>query len=304
VSAGHAGASVLALETSHRRRRGLSASLTLSGTQAGLIAGTATFLLLSSALDEDDLMAWGWRIPFLSSVAVIIAGYWVRKRLPESAFFVSETSRQNGWSTPARLLWRRYRGVVFRVVLAAQVSVVSSIVGVFSLSWAVNSMRWPRSTSLAVQLSSAAVGMLLVPVWAGLSDRIGRKPVFIVGALGSGVLIWPYLWALGEMHVLSTFVFGILLAGVAYSAANGVWPALYGEMFSARVRLSGMAIGTQVGFTIGGQAPALAAWLISRDPADWLPVASLVSIASLISAAAVCGTRETHRVDLSTLEEH
>lgn len=90
------------------------------------------------------------------------------------------------------------------------------------------------------------------PLWAMLSDRIGRRPVFIFGALACAVMIWPTLWAISRADVALVFLFGILLSGVVYSAANGTWPSLYGEMFDTRVRLSGMAIGTQIGFALGG----------------------------------------------------
>ena len=96
------------------------------------------------------------------------------------------------------------------------------------------------------------------PLWAALADRIGRKPVFIGGALGSGALTFAYLGAISSGNYTLIFVVGIALVGVVYSAANGVWPSLYGEMFSTRVRCSGMAIGTQIGFALGGFAPTIA----------------------------------------------
>ena len=301
VSGEHAGACALVLEMSGTQRRGLYTSFVLSGTQAGLIFATLVFLLLSALLPDGEFMAWGWRIPFLSSAIVVAAGIWVRSRLPESPEFLSERSRLENWFSPLRVLWEQYRLQVLRVVLAAQVSVVSTIVGVFSLSWAVNQLHIRQPVMLAVLLSSISVGMFAVPAWAALSDRIGRKPVFISGTVSAGLLIWPYLWALGQLNVVLAAVFAILLAGVAYSAVNGVWPSLYGEMFSTRVRLSGMAIGTQIGFTLAGQAPALAAYLTRESSSNWIPVAALVSISCLISVAAVCTATETNRSDLSDL---
>ena len=162
-------------------------------------------------------------------------------------------------------------------------------------------MKISGSTLLAMQLASASVGMFAIPVWAHLSDRIGRKPVFILGALGSGIMIWPYFWALGQVNIPLAFVSGILLMGVAYGAANGVWPSLYCEMFSTKVRLTGMAIGTQLGFTLAAQAPAVAALVTRYDPSEWIPVAGVVSIACVISIAAVCTAPETNRVKLSDL---
>jgi len=96
-------------------------------------------------------------------------------------------------------------------------------------------------------------------------------------------------------------LFGILLVGVAYSAPNGVWPALYGEMFSTRVRLSGMAIGSQIGFTLAAQSPALAAFLVRSSPTDWSLVAWLVSIGCAVSVLAVLTANETCRIDIDKL---
>lgn len=277
ASGEHAGASALVLEITGSYRRGLYTSFALSGTQAGLISASLAFLLLSTFLSESDLLAWGWRIPFLLSAVLVAVGAWVRYRLPESPVFLSEVDGREEWWEPLRVLWRSYRRDVIRVVLAAQVSVVSSIVGVFSLSWAVNHLHIPRPTMLIVLLSSASVGMFAIPVWAALSDRIGRKPVFIFGTVSAGLLIWPYLWALEQFNIVLAAVYAILVGGVAYSAANGVWTSLYGEMFSTRVRLSGMAIGTQISFTLAGQAPALAAYLTRYSSSDWIPVAGRVT---------------------------
>lgn len=301
ASGEHAGASALVLELTGSYRRGLYTSFALSGTQAGLISASLAFLLLSAFLSESDLLAWGWRIPFLLSAVLVAVGAWVRYRLPESPVFLSEGGGREGWWEPLRVLWRSYKRDVIRVVLATQGSVVSSIVGVFSLSWAVNHMQIPRPTMLAILLSSASVGMFAIPVWAALSDRIGRKPVFIFGTVAAGFLIWPYLWALEQSNIALATIFAILLAGVVYSAANGVWPSLYGEMFSTRVRLSGLAIGTQIGFALAGQSPALAAYLTRYGSSDWIPVAGLVSIGCVISVAAVCSAPETNRAELYDL---
>jgi MFS family permease len=98
------------------------------------------------------------------------------------------------------------------------------------------------------------VALGAIPAWATLSDRIGRRPVFLIGAAGSAVLMFAYLWAISTGSYPLVLLFGILAFGVVYSAANGVWPSFYGEMFSTRVRLSGMAIGTQIGFAVAARA--------------------------------------------------
>ena len=93
----------------------------------------------------------------------------------------------------------------------------------------------------------------------------------------------------------------MLLSGIVYSAANGIWPSLYGEMFDTRVRCSGMAIGTQIGFALGGFAPTISAAIQGEGPNGWMPVAALVSAACIISAISAFSARETYNVPMEML---
>src|SRR3954464_11872429 len=105
--------------------------------------------------------------------------------------------------------------------------------------------------------------------------------------------MFAYLAAIASGHYALIFLAAILMSGVVYSAQNGVWPALYGEMFPTRVRLSGMAIGTQIGFAIGGFAPPAAAAIAGDGPNGWVPVAAYVLGSSILAAVAVATARET-----------
>jgi MFS family permease len=154
---------------------------------------------------------------------------------------------------------------------------------------------------LTVLVLANVVALAAIPAWAALADRIGRKPVFICGALGCAVLIWPYIWAISQADVTMIFVLGLLLSGVVYSAANGVWPALYGEMFGTNVRLSGMAIGTQIGFALGGFAPAISAALLTEGPYGWLPVAGFTAVTAVIASISIMTARETFRTPMAEL---
>ena len=154
---------------------------------------------------------------------------------------------------------------------------------------------------LWVGISANAVALFAIPLWATLSDRIGRKPVFIGGALGSAVLIFAYFAAISAGNIVLIFFVGVLLSGVVYSAANGVWPSFYGEMFSTNVRLSGMAVGTQIGFAIGGFSPFIAAAIEGEGSAGWVPVAILVAVACLLSAASAATARDNYKVHLNDL---
>ncbi len=178
---------------------------------------------------------------------------------------------------------------------------MSTIFGVFVLSYAVNTMHIPRTQMLLLLVSTNIVALAAIPLWAILSDRIGRRPVFLIGAIGSAAFIWPTLWAISRADISLIFIFGLLLSGVIYSAANGIWPSLYGEMFDTRVRLSGMAIGTQIGFALGGFAPTISAAILGPGPDGWMPVAALVSVACIVAAISVFSARETYNVPMSRL---
>ena len=295
-----AGANSMTLEHAPADRRAFFTSFTLSGTQGGLILATLVFLPLAQ-LSDADMVAWGWRIPFLLSAVVVAVGFWVRRSLPETPAFKEEEAAHVTPKLPVAILFRDSGPDVLRVVFGALISVVSTIFTVFTLSYAVGTAHISRSLMLTVLVLANVVALAAIPLLATLADRIGRRPVFIAGALGCAVLVWPYIWAIQEGDVALVFVLGILLSGVVYSASNGVWPALYGEMFDTRVRLSGMAIGTQIGFALGGFAPAISAAIMGTGPYGWVPVAAFTSVTAVISALSIFTARETFRTPLHAL---
>ncbi len=295
-----AGANSMTLEHAPSNRRAFFTSFTLSGTQAGLILATLVFIPISK-LPEADLLSWAWRIPFFLSLVVVVVGFWVRRTLPETPVFLEETKKYETAKVPFITLFSNHWADVLRIIFAALISVVSTIFSVFTLSYAVNTVQIDRSTMLTVLVLANLVALAAIPLWASLADRIGRKPVFVFGALGCAVLIWPYIWAISQGNLILIFALGILLSGIVYSASNGVWPALYGEMFDTRVRLSGMAIGTQIGFTLGGFAPTISAALLDTGPNGWIPVAAFTSITAIIAAIAAATAVETYRTPMQDL---
>ena len=300
ASGEQAGANSLTLEHAPPDRRAYYTSFTLSGTQAGLIIATAVFLPVSR-LPEDQLLSWGWRIPFWLSVVVVAVGYIIRRTLDETPAFKEEQQGQNVPKAPLTVLFQNYTPEVLRVVLAALVSIVSTIFGVYALSYAVNTVKIDRTTMLWVAILTNIVALIAIPLWAMLADRVGRKPVFIFGALASGLLMFAYLWAISQTNIPLVFVFAVLMSGIVYSASNGVWPSLYGEMFDTRVRLSGMAIGTQIGFALAGFAPAIASAVQGTGPNAWVPVALLTFVVCVIASIAAWTARETHKVPMHDL---
>ncbi|MBP2368223.1 MFS transporter [Pseudonocardia parietis] len=312
LSAGgeQAGANSMTLEHSPQDRRSFFTSFTLSGTQGGQILATAVFLPVA-LLPEEALLSWGWRVPFWASVLVLVAGVLIRRTLHETPVFEREIAgtTPDGAPTPATkdqlpiaALLRGHWPNLLRVSLAATVASVSTLMTVFALSFAVNTVGLERSTMLWVVVAANVVALAAIPLFATLADRIGRRPVFIGGALGSAVLLAAYLWAISTGNLVLVFVTGILLSGVVYSAANGVWPAFYGEMFPAKVRLTGTAVGTQIGFALGGFSPTIAAALAGGSAAGWISVAVFGAVICLVAAASAYSARETAHLSLQDIE--
>ncbi|MFJ8820854.1 MFS transporter [Streptomyces sp. NPDC102467] len=299
-----ASAGSMTLEHAPGHRRAYFTSFTLSGTQAGQLLATLVFLPIA-ALPEDQLLSWGWRVPFWLSVVVAVVGYIIRRTLHETPEFSRQSAARDGVARlPLVVLLREHWADVLRVIGGALVASVSTIFTVWALSYATSdAVGMNRSAMLWVGALANIVALGAIPLWARLADRIGRRPVYLTGAVGSALLMFGYLWAISTGSYPLTFVFGILAFGVVYSAANAVWPSFYGEMFPTRVRLSGMAIGTQIGFAVAGFAVTFAARIAGPDGADWFAVALFTAALCVPPVIAGVTARETHKVPTELLGE-
>ncbi len=295
-----AGANSMTLEHSPEHQRAYYTSYTLSGTQGGQILATAVFLPIA-ALPKEQLLSWGWRVPFWISAVVVLVGYVIRRTLDETPVFKKEMEGDDVAALPMAVLFRDHWKDVLRIVVAAVIASVSTIFTVYALSYAVNTEGLDRTTMLWVGVLANTTALVAIPLCAKLADRIGRKPVFIAGSLGSAVLMFAYLWSISQHNYALIFVTGIAMFGIVYSATNGIWPSFYGEMFTARVRLSGMAIGTQIGFAIAGFMPSIAVWLAGTGQNSWLGVSLFVAALCLVNVIAVASGRETYRVPTEQL---
>jgi MFS family permease len=295
-----AGANSSSLEHAPEHRRAYYTSYTLSGTQAGQIVATAVFLPVA-ALPSADLLSWGWRIPFWCSAIMVVVGYVIRRRLNETPVFEREVARGEVTRLPLVELFRDYWVDVVRVIVAALIASVSTIFTVYALSYAVNTIGLSKTPMLWVGVLANVAAVISIPLWAMLADRIGRKPLFIGGSLGCAVLIFAYLGAIAAGNYVLIFLVGIFMFGVVYTATSAVWPSFYGEMFNARVRLSGMAIGTQIGFAISGFLPTIAAAVGGSGKGAWLGVSLFTAGLCVVNVIAVATGRETHKVPTSEL---
>ncbi|MDQ0936902.1 MFS transporter [Streptomyces turgidiscabies] len=298
-----ASANSMTLEHAPAGRRGFFTSFTLSGTQGGQLLATLVFIPVA-AMPEDRLLSWGWRVPFWLSIAVAVVGYVIRRKLAETPAFAQQAATEGVVKMPLLILLREHWADVLRVIAGALVASVSTIFTVWALSYATSdSVGMSRSSMLWVAALANVVALAAIPLWATLSDRIGRRPVFLAGAAGSGVMMFAYLWAISTGSYPLVLVLGVITFGVVYNAANGIWPSFYGEMFSTGVRLSGMAIGTQIGFAVAGFAVTFAAEIAGPDGDDWFSVALFTAALCVPPVLAAITARETHRVPTERLGE-
>jgi MFS family permease len=298
-----ASANSMTLEHAPPHKRGFFTSFTLSGTQGGQLLATLVFIPVA-ALPEDQLLSWGWRVPFWLSIAVAVVGFVIRRKLEETPAFSRQAASEGVAKLPLAVLMREHWADVLRVIAGALIASVSTIFTVWALAYATSdAVGMSRSSMLWVGALANLVALAAIPLWATLSDRIGRRPVYLIGAVGSAVTMFLYLWAISAGSYPLTLLLGIVAFGVVYSAANGVWPSFYGEMFSTRVRLSGVAIGTQIGFAVAGFAVTFAAQIAGPDGDDWSAVALFTAALCVPPVIAALSARETHKVPTEQLGE-
>jgi MFS family permease len=294
------GANSLTLEHSANSNRAFFTSWTLSGTQAGAILATLVFIPVAS-LPEAQLLSWGWRVPFLLSFVVLVVAYLVRRTMPETPVFTEIKDKAQLERFPVLALLRDYWPDVLRVIVCALIATVSTMTAVFTLGYATSKFGVARPTMLWAGVLGNVTALVMQPLWAILADRIGRKPVFIGGVLGCAVLVFPYFMAVTSGHTAAIFAASMILSGTIYAAPNAIWPSFYAEMFDARVRYSGTAIGTQLGFLAAGFTPLVAQSLVGEGPYGWLPVAAFVAGCCVVSAISAATARETHTIDIGDL---
>ena len=294
------GASSMTLEHSPEGRRGFFTSFTLSGTQGGLVIATLAFIPVA-ALPSEALYSWGWRVPFWASAIVVIVAMFVRRALEEPPAFEEMKESQEVVKFPLAVFIRHYWSSFLRIVFCHLYGTISTTVTVFGLAYAVDQWDIPRSSMLWTIVISNVGQVITIPLWATLSDKVGRRPVFAAGALGCAASVFVYFWAITTSNWSLVVLASVLLGSVCYAAPNGVWPSMYSEMFDARVRYTGMAVSTQFANLAQGFLPTIATIMIGTGALGWVPLATLLAVLCVLAAAAAFAGRETAHVPLDQL---
>ncbi|RDH77792.1 MFS transporter [Mycolicibacterium moriokaense] len=294
-----AGASSLTLEHAPDHRRAFFTSWTLTGTQGGLILAQLVMLPFVS-LPDDAEMSWGWRVPFWLSAVVVVVAYFIRRKLHETPVFDEAKAAGTIAKMPLLPLLRNHWVDVIRVIFCAFIAAVSTVFGTLAIAYG-KKVGLDAGITLWLVVVANVVALFTQPLFGMLADRIGRKPLFIYGALSSAVLMPFYMLSMSGDNTALTFVLAVATFSFGYAAANAVWPSFYGEMFSTAVRFSGMAIGTQLGFLLAGFAPSIVTALGGVREGGWVVISIFTAVVCVIAAVSAATAKETKDVPTALL---
>jgi metabolite-proton symporter len=296
------GAVLMAAEHGDAARRGFWASWPQAGVAAGNLLAAGILALMAGVQEEADFLAWGWRVPFLLSALLVVVGWYIRNRVAESPLFRKELDEAE---TPPKLpaidvLRERPKAVVLGAGLRVGENISYYILTVFSLTYLVDVAAESRSLALNALLIGAAVQFFAIPLFARLSDRIGRRPVYAFGGLGLAAwsfAMFPLLGSGSNAEIYLALVVGLVLHGAMY----GPQAAMIAELFPTRIRYSGASIAYQLTSIVAGSlAPIIALALYQRYDSA-LPVAIYVGVACAISGLTALLARETRGVELADI---
>jgi metabolite-proton symporter len=300
AGAEYGGAVILAVEYAPPGRRGLFGSFAPLGVTAGNLMAVGVFALVG-LLSRDDLLAWGWRIPFLVSLALLGLGMFIRRRVEETPVFATVGETQAPLRAPAvSALVRHPRN--FLVVVGSRLAEngLGYLFPVFGLSYIINTLHLPREVGLTGIMLGTLAEIVGVVFFSWLSDKIGRRPVYIGGALFSAAFAFPFFLMTETRDPTLIKLAFILIIGIGGGAMFGPQAAFFAELFPPRLRYSGFAFARELGSILAGApAPALSALLVAwMAGAPW-GVAWYVVALSLVTALSVWWGPETHESDLA-----
>ncbi|MBP2186389.1 MFS transporter [Amycolatopsis magusensis] len=299
------GAVLIVSEHGDPERRGFWASWPQAGAPGGNLLATGVLAILASVQTDAAFESWGWRIPFLLSGLLVAIGLWIRLSVEESPVFIEAAKKAGGKVEKAPIvtvLRHSWREVLIAMGARFAENVSYYILTAFILVYITVGLGMSKSVGLTAVLIGSAVHFVTIPVWGALSDRLGRRAVYLFGA--SAMLVWSFVF----FAMLDTRSFGLMVLAttvglVLHGAMYGPQAAFFSELFGTRVRYSGASIGYQLASILAGGLAPLIATAMLRDLGGSLPVSIYVAATCVVTIVAVYLAKETKGSSLAEPEQ-
>lgn len=302
------GAVLLVSEHGDDENRGFWASWPQAGAPGGNLLATGVLALLAAVQSDEAFLAWGWRIPFLLSGVLVVIGLWIRVSVSETPLFLEAQAKAaeqaaagtRGDAKPpvVEVFRTNWRGVLTAIGTRLGENISYYVITAFLLVYVTTHLGLSKSDGLNAVLIGSAVHFVTIPAWGALSDRIGRRPVTLIGSLGMTG------WAFAFFAMLDSKSFPVIAAAVTigllfHGAMYGPQAAFISEMFDTEVRYSGASMGSQLASIIGGALAPIIAVALLEDYDSSLPISIYLAAAALVTSTTVLIARETRGRNLA-----
>lgn len=290
------GAVLMAVEHAPAHRRGFYGSWPQMGVAIGLLLSTLAFRYVSG-LPGATFLGWAWRVPFLLSFILLAVGLWIRHRVAESPVFDRLKRLGAEARTPVVDVFSHYaRPLLLATGARLAENGLFYIFTTFSLTYVATQLKFNRDVALSGLLIASIVSLVTVPTWGATSDRVGRRPVYLAGAVVCGILAFPFFWLLDTGRPTLIALALVLAISLGHDAMYAPQSTFFAELFDTRVRYSGASLGSQLGAAVsGGLSPLIATALLARAGGKSWPVSIYMLTLVVITIVSVSLARETHR---------
>ncbi|WMX48287.1 MFS transporter [Streptomyces roseicoloratus] len=300
------GAVLIVSEHGDDRHRGFWASWPQAGAPGGNLLATGVLALLAAFQSEAAFQSWGWRVPFLLSGVLVVIGLWIRVTVSESPVFLAAQAKAEAAAAqgvkeqaPVVEVFRRsWREVLAAIGTRFGENISYYILTSFLLVYVTAHLELPKSTALNAVLIGSAVHFVTIPLWGALSDRVGRRPVTLIGSVGMAV--WAFVFfGLVDSESFPVITLAVTAGLLLHGAMYGPQAAFISEMFDTKVRYSGASMGSQLASIVAGALAPIIAVELLKDYDSSTPVSLYLCLAAVITTLTVAVTRETRGRDLA-----